>query len=521
METRDFFKRDQDLTAPGLYQLAAEEAARPGRRTEKSTRILKRLRDDLGLFDAQVREIEALAEEKRQAGTLGKNRKFSRRQLYARAIRYTHWNGDPSPENAQLLAVLREALGFDEKDHENLLERLIDKGWAPPRQITRRPRVEPSPEMHIERAPVRPAPPPSGEQPLPSTSASGSVDLDPESQVAPPPRPEPAPVAPQRPPPPARSGSTPGAPPSREMESLEGIPLNPLETTPHLPIDRSKLPGAPGNPPPPPNQVKQMVMGVLVGALLVAVPVGLWMFAQGGSGTGEEDDWPEAPTVQASAPATPTAAPTAEPPPPPATPTRAPEPPRPPEPPPPPKPADPMEVFRNTIPAASPTPSGGLELLTWLRSELGQPGRVRGLEEHVNGFRKKISASFARRNEEIFEASQWQGKAGGYSNDFHEKALTLLRETESPEEIPGNLAHAYFLTLLAFYMDAPEYASRQAEFDRLSQELVDSLQALPALGTSGAGQVIRVIGEDLRDSDSDALSVTGTKLLDALLAGAR
>ena len=187
MHGDDFYKRNEDLDEVGLYQLAAEEAARPGKRTPKSSKILKSLIESLGLFDAQVREIEDLVEQKRRAGLLGKVRKFSRRQLYARCIRYTHHSGDPSPANAELLEHLREAMEFGPEMHEQLLERLIDQGWAPPGPLTRvRPGGPPitSPDASDEGAAADLAASDTAHSAAPAPAAAGTAWCRPPGTIA-------------------------------------------------------------------------------------------------------------------------------------------------------------------------------------------------------------------------------------------------------------------------------------------------------------------------------------------------
>jgi hypothetical protein len=493
METRDFIKHNQDLDEAGLYQLAAEEAARPGKRTKKSTTILTALVESLELFDAQVREIEALAEEKRKAGLLGPNRKFSRRQLYARAIRYTHWNGDPSPANAELMRKLREALHFTLDDHEQLLEKLIDKGWAPPKKITRSPPGSTDPQVEKIQLNQRPSPPAT-------MSASASVDLEPPTQeVQPPERPAKPPLS-----------------PPEEGDSLDNIQINPLETTPHLPLRRQDLTLAPSlsEQEKPDSRKKQMALGMILGILLVALPVAFWMSLQKPAPEDiPDEEWPTAPT-QTTAPT-----PSQKPPPPPtqkpALPTKVAPPTRVP---PPPKPKSLLELFQEQLPQAKESPPGGLELLTWLRTRMvrNAPTCIQALKAHPKLFRKKINKSFARRNEQIFEASQWDGKAGGFSPDFYNQAMASLQGIEKADEIPKEMAHAYFLVLLAFYMDTARYPIHLADFKKLVPELKATLQSLPSLAGSGAGMVLRVIGEDLRDCDSPELSTLGLELLKSL-----
>jgi hypothetical protein len=179
---------------------------------------------------------------------------------------------------------------------------------------------------------------------------------------------------------------------------------------------------------------------------------------------------------------------------------------------PPPAPVSPVEDFRKGIPESPDTPGGGLALVGWLHQELA----LHDVEEPSRDFRKEINASFAKRNEEIFEASQWKGTAGGFSRTYHAKSLETLRSVEDLEKIPEVVSQAYFFSLLAFYMDGKEYLLLSKQFEDLVPSLISALEKTPALARSAPGKVIRVIGEDLRDSDSEKLSVLGLNLLEAL-----
>lgn len=130
--TPDFYDRRRALTREGLYQLAAEEAIRPGEVAPKIRGVLDDLARRLALAADVATEIEALAERKRAAGELGAERRFSRRQLYARAIRYSCSGGEPRPSEWELLSHLRAAVHYEDSAHERVLELLIDQGWAPP-----------------------------------------------------------------------------------------------------------------------------------------------------------------------------------------------------------------------------------------------------------------------------------------------------------------------------------------------------------------------------------------------------
>lgn len=494
MPRDDFYQRNKDLDEAGLYQLAAEEAARPGKRTPKSTQILKGLVDGLGLFDAQVREIEDLVEQKRRAGLLGKVRKFSRRQLYARCIRYTHHAGDPSPANAELLETLRDAMGFDAQDHEQLLERLIDQGWAPPGPLTRSGMNLPkksSPEGGAPDSPPaapRVAPPPAAPGVAPDDEQSESQDLKVRptaSHVK---------VA-------AAEGMFEDVTPSGalelrgEPESVDNLAFDPFETT--AGANRLARKAAAEGPAPGMSTRQQFWMGAGIGALVVMIPLAFWMGTRQGPP-------PPAPTVEEW--------PTVPPTPPPPTPSPSPKPTPPPKP-----PADPWKAFLDSLPPTGESMVSGVKLLQAMGTRLLEADEVaKPLAEHAQSHRDAINQTFARRNEQIFEAAQWGGEFGGYHKEALQEARAALADAPKAE-LPSRLVHAYYQGLLAFYIEAALYPKHSDVYSELVPAWVALLKKRPALARSGAGMVLRVIGEDLRDGQDEALSKLGVQLLDALL----
>lgn len=159
----------------------------------------------------------------------------------------------------------------------------------------------------------------------------------------------------------------------------------------------------------------------------------------------------------------------------------------------------------------------GVKLLSALGQRMSETQTVEApLKLHAQDARDAINQSFARRNEQIFEAAQWGGEAGGYDKASLEAARAHL--VEGPEaKLPERLVHAYYMGLLAFYMEAQRYPKHADLYAELVPSWVDLLKKRPAMRRAGAGMVLRVIGEDLRDGPDEDLSKLGEKLLDALL----
>ncbi len=477
----DYYRKNQELGPEGLYQLAAEEARRPGAPGNKQRRILSRLAALLELPDEKARLIEDLAEQKRATGKLGPARKFARRQLYARTVRYAYGTPEPSPRSEDMLAKLRMALDYQDEDHERVMEQLIDQGWAPPRPLparaervaqaeARRRKREEDPE---EKAALEIA-----------TERMKKVEKLLESAGA-------APLPPEE------------VPSSHELkanlfETMSGLPSAPPEPK----VPRAKATKDPRQP---------FVVGLAIGAVLALLPVTFFLGTR----------WVRPPPPPTSRPSPPP--PATAPSPPPAT--VAPVPTTPPSAAAvasrPPVAADPRplgERLLDTLPPLGSDGAAGLAWLSWLQARMAE--RAQGVDtelaQHLDVRRREVDRRFAQRNEAIFQSSRDMSEPTRFDPALIQEGVALVRAAEDEPKLAQALVHSWFLGLLAFYTEPRGYLADPTLYQGLARVMVDGLRARPVLAKSGGGLVVRVIGEDLRDSEREELQVVGREVLDRL-----
>lgn len=500
-EPQDFYDKKRDLTPEGLYQMAAEEARRPGEVDEKRRAILARLASEIGLDAEGVAKVEALAEEKHQQGSLGKIRKFSRRQLYARVIRYAYWDGEPSEEVAAMLLSLRNLVGYKDADHERVMEALIDQGWAPPKPIPTRPdsvvrRTAASRDASDEGEPLSmastafDAPSEAQDRLEMNTKAQATVkssDLVKEDM-----------------------GYASDEAAEAEADLFETMSANSSERRTSPPAAPEKKPGVPTIQvvqPQPSN--KGFFIGLGAGLVVALVPLVFFL-----SSMTEAPPPPPPPATRKPPPPPP-------PPPSPPPPTKTPGPPEPPTPPPPPPPPPAIPAGKRLLEGftLAVTPDGGISYLQILQDYLiaKGPTAARAVEQHLKMQRKDVDSAFAMRNEAIFEAARGShGANGGFVIELVDESFRAVRVTEKEDALPDAVIHAYYKALLAYYVDPAKYLEDAETYAQLVPLLVTGLKKIPNMKKSGCAIVIRVIGEDLRDSGDPGLSQLGQDLLVAL-----
>lgn len=553
MSGDDRYRKGERLSPAGLYQLAAEEARRPGAPSKKQRVVLSRLAAGLELEAHVQREIEDLAETKQSEGRLGGKRKFSRRQLYARTLRYAFVEPELSRQDRHLLGVLRAAMGYTDADHEKVLDALIDQGWAPPHpaasgEIKIKQQAEGSFELQDaaalkERA--RRIATQAEDAQADASEDDGALEGSAGSR--------PAPVAPEEDPDVSdaedksrlematdRMKKVPGQPArvrdllktqSGEMRadgalepaSSDEIRPNLFETMSGLPMMQESSAGRLLHSIP--ASRRPLVVGIVIGVLLALVPASFMLGLRWANAPGPAPTKPPPATQPATQPAT-------------RPPTQAPPPTRAPQPDPPPRITRPIqvpplqpdgseprrpagEVLVETLPALAPGPDGGLQMLEWIGAELmrRRDQVPRAMRQHLKVRRRDLDRRFAMRNEAIFEGGRDPtDNAGGYEARTLLEAQTFLRGVEDEGDLAAGLTHAYYLVLLGFYVDPTRYEDDLQAYQSLIPLLLEHLHDIPDLEKSGSRILLRVLGEDLRDTDNEGLQALGLELLGAMMA---
>lgn len=468
---RDHYQRHADLSAAGVLQLVAEECLRAGPLGEKQQRFVSDLAGKLGVVEPTAAAVLAAAEAKRLAGALGEPRRFQRRQLYARVIRYAYWAGDPPEETAGYLRTLRRATGFSDLDHDVTMERLIDLGWAPPRKATS---LVPGSSELAMREQLEAAKAALAAETLANEEEPGEAEAEMLASAG-------------------------------EMPAVAGAPV------PAAPV--SSPARAPAVAPSPRTLLG---VGLALGILVAAVPLAYMKGA-----LDQELGAPARPAHPVVAP-TPSAGPTA-----PAPGTRLPAPPvaaspparpaRPPTPAQAPPGKIPGERFAEGLEAPGAGLESGLEYLVALTGRLAKPREklARAVEMHARERAAEVEGAFARRSEANYRAMA-AGGGGGYGAALAADGLARLREVELEHEVLAAAVHAHFLAVLAFMVEPGEYEAASEFYARLVPILLDSLDELPELRQGAVALPLRTLAEDLQDGAVADLRRLGSQLLRAL-----
>jgi hypothetical protein len=457
---QDLYRREEELTAQGVFQMALEECFRSGSPGEELEQFLQRLGLSLGLGEDSQGRIGLLVESKYREGFLGRPRRFHRRQLYARILRYAYWNGDPSPECAHILGLLRREIGFTDLDHDVTMEKLIDLGWAPPKRAT--PLVPDSCELRMIEAynaakAALIAESLSADPVEEEVEAKGNVEED---------RPRVASIS------------------NQARRSV-------LDTGP-----RTRDPNSSRSP------VQLLGAGLGLGLLIALIPISYLKGALDTSlaARAEGQSLARTPQVQPAEALSPPPSPSVEPLPPPPESTLTPG-------------------QRCLAKFASSGSSGdGLAFLESLHSFLKERGELARLEMEEQGRkeRQQNNGRFSARSEANYRSFGKTGKGGGISTELLKESRLLILSVRKEEELLTTVIHSHFLALLAYMVEAKVYAKQERTYLRFVEVMKSALQEIPGLKAAGSSLVLRGIGEDLRESESEALREQGWELLRAL-----